>query len=101
MVPLQKLNIGKSDQKKLISEKNMVIMTIITNTYNNNNKMKIIAIIAITIIVIILLVVIIMLHATTAITGNNDVNKSHILIVCYPQLHLFELLKNIWIYQVI
>ena len=101
MVPLQKLNIGKSDQKKLISEKNMVIMTIITNTYNNNNKMKIIAIIAITIIVIILLLVIIMLHATTAITGNNDVNKSHILIVCYPQLHLFELLKNIWIYQVI
>ena len=101
MVPLQKLNIGKSDQKKLISEKNMVIMTIITNTYNNNNKMKIIAIIAITIVVIILLLVIIMLHATTAITGNNDVNKSHILIVCYPQLHLFELLKNIWIYQVI
>ena len=101
MVPLQKLNIGKSDQKKLISEKNMVIMTIITNTYNNNNKMKIIAIIAITIIVIILLLVIIMLHVTTAITGNNDVNKSHILIVCYPQLHLFELLKNIWIYQVI
>ena len=101
MVPLQKLNIGKSDQKKLISEKNMVIMTIITNTYNNNNKMKIIAIIAITIIVIILLLVIIMLHATTAITGNNDVNKSHILIVCYPQLHMFELLKNIWIYQVI
>ena len=101
MVPLQKLNIGKSDQKKLISEKNMVIMTIITNTYNNNNKMKIIAIIAITIIVIILLLVIIMLHATTAITGNNDVNKSHILNVCYPQLHLFELLKNIWIYQVI
>ena len=101
MVPLQKLNIGKSDQKKLISEKNMVIMTIITNTYNNNNKMKIIAIIAITVIVIILLLVIIMLHATTAITGNNDVNKSHILIVCYPQLHLFELLKNIWIYQVI
>ena len=101
MVPLQKLNIGKSDQKKLISEKNMVIMTIITNTYNNNNKMKIIAIIAITIIVIILLLVIIMLHATTAITGNSDVNKSHILIVCYPQLHLFELLKNIWIYQVI
>ena len=101
MVPLQKLNIGKSDQKKLISEKNMVIMTIITNTYNNNNKMKIIAIIAITIIVIILLLVIIMLHATTAITGNNDVNKSHILIVCYPQLHLFELLKKFWIYQVI
>ena len=76
-------------------------MTTITNTYNNNNKMKIIAIIAITIIVIILLLVIIMLHATTAITGNNDVNKSHILIVCYPQLHMFELLKNIWIYQVI